>query len=126
MAEWTGSVGNYDNAGLRLKRLARGQAVVVHAAGDVDMGNVSALHAELAAALAAVVPPAPVVVDLTGVEFLGSAGLNELLAQHNRADEQSTPLRIVATQRPVLRLIEVAGLNLVLAVYPDLERALRS
>lgn len=65
-------------------------------------------------------------VDLREIEFFGSAGLSELLAQHSKADQQVTPLRIVVTQRRILRLIEIAGLDPVLTVYPDLDLALRS
>lgn len=61
MAECTqsGGIGGIGGtAGLQVKRVVRGAAVVVHA-GDVDMGTVDALHTELVAALAAAVPACP-------------------------------------------------------------------
>lgn len=107
-----------------VRLIAHDPAVAVHVTAAVDMANVGGLRTGLLAALTTVVPPAPIVVDLTGVTFLGSVGLNELVMMHERAAVQDTPLRLVATQRSVLRAFAVTGLDSVLSVYENLDRAL--
>ncbi|MFD5828298.1 anti-sigma factor antagonist [Lentzea sp. NPDC060358] len=109
---------------LHVQREVHGLAVVVRATGEIDQTTVAALGTELRTALAMATPPFPVVVDLTGVTFFGSAGLNELLAQDRRARAAGVPLRIAAAQRAVLRTISASGLDEVLHVHPDVEQAL--
>jgi anti-sigma B factor antagonist len=68
------------------------------------------------------------VLDLTEVTFLGSPGLRTLFdaaseAVHHRGYQ---PLRVVVDHsRPVIRPIEIVGLDNVLALYHDAEEALR-
>jgi anti-anti-sigma factor len=69
-------------------------------------------------------PPFPVVVDLTGLTFFGSAGLNELVRQQRRAAATGIPLRVAAAHRAVLRPVTASGLDQVLELYPDVEQAL--
>src|SRR4029079_17538304 len=97
--------------GLRVGHARHGPAVVVDIAGDLDMTTVVALRTELRAALAAVAAPAPVVLDLTAVGFLGSAGLSALTEAHQLGEAPRTPLRLVATHRQVLRPIQLTGLG---------------
>jgi len=67
------------------------------------------------------------VLDLTQVRFLGSAGLRTLLdsaaeAVTHRGHE---PLRVVVDEnRPVVRPIEIVGLDNVLALYHSVSDAL--
>lgn len=69
------------------------------------------------------------VVDLSAVTFFGSPGLRALsesateAALHHRG---LRPLRIVVdSSRPVIRPIEIVGLDGVLSLYHDVEAALR-
>ena len=101
-------------------------STVVRAVGEMDQDTVFALRQELRVAIAMATPPFPVVVDLSGVTFFGSAGLNELLTQQRRASAVGCPLRIVAAHRAVLRPITMSGLDHVLELYPDVEQALRT
>lgn len=98
------------------------QAWVLAVVGDLDMVTAPLLSRDLASALARA--SGPVVVDLSEVSFLGSAGLAVLLDAHQRA-RSNTTLRVVATQRVVLRPIQITGMDAVLAVYPSRADALR-
>ncbi|MDX3658930.1 STAS domain-containing protein [Streptomyces sp. ID05-26A] len=111
---------------LQVHREVHALSVVVRAVGEIDQDTVAALRRELRVALAIATPPFPVVVDLSGVTFLGSSGLNELLAHQRRAHAARIPLRVVASHRAVLRPITASGLDQVLEVLPDVERALRA
>lgn len=67
------------------------------------------------------------VLDLAGVDFLGSAGLRTLLESAKEAERHpgNQPLRLVVNRnRPVIRPIEFAGLDKVLALYYDASEAL--
>ena len=109
---------------LHVQREVHGLAIVVRAAGELDQDTVHALRLELRTAVAMATPPFPVVADLAGLTFFGSAGLNELLRQQRRASATGVPLRIAAAHRAVLRPITTSGLDQVLEVYPDVEQAL--
>ncbi|GLY50421.1 hypothetical protein Lesp01_40770 [Lentzea sp. NBRC 102530] len=99
--------------------------MVVRAVGEIDQDTVPALSDELQVAIAVATPPFPVVVDLSGVTYFGSSGLNELVRQQRRARSAGVPLRIASAHRAVLRPIAMSGLDQVLDLYPDVELALR-
>jgi len=83
-------------------------AVTVSAAGDVDGYTAPLLRAVLDGHLARGCPA--LVVDLSGVEFLGSAGLATLVQAQKSATDRGIDLRLIATTRAVLRVLEVTGL----------------
>jgi anti-sigma B factor antagonist len=109
---------------LSVSRGRQGAAVVVRFVGEVDLLSVDSVRTALTTALAEATAPHPIVLDLTGVGFLASAGLAELQVAHERAADQHTPLRIVATGRAVLRPLEVVGIAAALDIYPDIATAL--
>ena len=67
-------------------------------AGEIDLYTAPRLHSELMTALSAATPGAPLhlVVDMTGVEFCDSTGMNVLLAAHRRAREDGGDLQLAA------------------------------
>ncbi|MFE9748036.1 STAS domain-containing protein [Saccharothrix saharensis] len=95
----------------RVDRQVHGYAVVVRVAGEVDAMTVRELRHEIAVGLALATPPSPVVVDLSAVDFLAAAGLNELHRGHQAARAAGVPLRVVAHHRHVLRPFEISGLD---------------
>lgn len=109
---------------LRLRREIHRLGMIVRVAGEIDLLSHLELRAEVFDAFDAVRPPTPVVLDLTEVEFLASVGLTELLLCHERASIARTPLRVVASDRRVLRPIEVTGLSGLLDIYPNVDEAL--
>ncbi|WP_186382761.1 STAS domain-containing protein [Amycolatopsis rhizosphaerae] len=103
-----------------LSRPAQG-AIVVHVAGEVD----AATAPDLAAALGPIWSsrPARVVLDLSGVSFLGTAGLSELLFAAERAELEQVTLRLVGPHC-VRRALRAAGLTDRLPLSADLGEAL--
>lgn len=65
-----------------------------------------------------------VVIDLTAVTFLGSAGLAALAEAASRTGQGHEPLRVVAGNHAVLRPIQVTGLDTVLAMCRTVDEAL--
>ena len=98
--------------------------LVVAVAGEVDMDTAP----QLAAAILDCIDQAgggPCVLDLTAVTFLDSIGLTVLLQATRRAEGHHEPLPIVVdSNRPVIRPIEVTGLDEVLTLYHTVEEAL--
>jgi anti-sigma B factor antagonist len=100
-----------------------GAAAIVHVAGEIDMATSGTMAEHVLGRLAE--RPATLVIDLSGVEFLGSAGLGVLIEASHNAQEAATTFRIVATAPPVLRPLEISGLLDVLPVCRSLSEALR-
>jgi anti-sigma B factor antagonist len=99
-------------------------AVLVTVTGEVDLLTADRFRAAVAAALQQA-GNAPVVIDLTGVQFLGSTGLTALVEVTQAAELGDKPFRIVVDeQRPVVRPIQLSGLDNVLALYHNLDDAL--
>ena len=66
----------------------------------------------------------PVVLDLSGVDFLSSSGLGILVALHDEGRDLGVPLRVVVDPtRPVIRPIRTMGLDEVLALYDSVDEA---
>ncbi|WP_103340496.1 STAS domain-containing protein [Amycolatopsis sp. CA-126428] len=96
-------------------------AVVLRVDGALDLALAPKLR-RLAERAARLGPPL-LVIDLTGVTFLASAGMAELVRAH-RGPATSAPLRVVATGRITLRPLELTRLADELAIYPSLPEAL--
>jgi anti-anti-sigma factor len=65
-----------------------------------------------------------VVADLSGTRFCDSAGVRNLLLAHRRAAESGVELRLAAASEPVLRVLELVGVDQLVRVYPDVPTAL--
>lgn len=102
----------------------RGSSVVVTVQGDIDLCSGPDLERHLRDVVGAAQPPHPVVVDLSHVAFLGSCGLSLLVRTHQAADDNGTPLRLVAGQRAILRPMRAVGLDSVLRVHACVDEAL--
>jgi anti-sigma B factor antagonist len=95
--------------------------LVATVTGAVDMLTAPLLTAAILGAL--VEPPVGLVVDLSGVEFLGSAGMTALVAAHEQCPPPAR-FGVVATGRYTARPLQLVGLDAVMSVYPSLHEAL--
>ena len=101
-----------------------GGCVVLTVVGEIDAVTAPSLLAQIRSSLVDI-GRGPLVVDLTAVTFMGSAGLAVLVSAAKDAGQRGVPLRIAADQaRPVLRPLEVTGLDDVLPIYGTLRDAL--
>lgn len=91
-----------------------GWSLVVAVDGDVDLSTAPLLRHALAAALSQ--GPRRIVVDLSCVRFLNTAGLEVLLDAHSRAGP-GIDLRLVATTRATWRPLRLTGLHELLAIH---------
>lgn len=111
---------------LTIRSADRHDAVIVEVEGDVDGLTAHRLRVALGAAFARL-DGRLLIIDLTAVRFLGSPGLRTLFdsaaeAVHHPGHQ---PLRVVVDNtRPVIRPIEIVGLDAVLALYGTTSDAL--
>jgi anti-anti-sigma factor len=101
-------------------------AVLLRVAGELDSSNVGKFAEQLAAAMSqnGDRESGPFVIDLQGVTFFGSAGLNAVLACHEKGTANGASVRLVATQPEVLNPIQVTKLDCVLEIYPSVSEAI--
>ena len=88
-----------------------GQDVVVKLAGEFDV----ACEEYFEAALGPLEEPgSSVVVDLSGLSFMDSTGLNQLIAAHERSRRVGFRLAIVPGDAHIRRTFELTGLDQIL------------
>jgi anti-sigma B factor antagonist len=66
----------------------------------------------------------PLVIDLTGVEYISSVGLRVLMLASKQAKAQGCALAVCGLQPVVREIFEISRFNLVLQVFPSLREAL--
>ena len=98
-------------------------AVVVRLGGDVDAQSAPALAKALAAASAE--PGTLLVVDLAGVNYVGSAGWGTFLGSVRAADAQGKQLVLAGLSRELRKVFEMLHFQTVLRTAPDVETAVR-
>lgn len=111
---------------MSLRATDRDDAIILQVEGEVDGLTAPRVRTAITDAFDRL-DGNPLIVDLTGVRFLGSAGLRMLFDSAAEAVEQrgKRPLRIVVDHtRPVIRPIEIVGLDNMLALYETVSDAL--
>lgn len=88
---------------------------VIGVSGEVDQDTIEPLRAALSGDTA--VEVSGTVVDLRGVTFFGSGGVNLVAHAHQRATCCGRTVAVVATQRAVLRPLTVTGLRQVIGCH---------
>ena len=94
---------------------------VLKVGGDIDLATIPAFEAAIDEAL--VPKPTGLVIDLSEVGFLASAGLQALVATHNNVSE-SAHFAVVANSAATSRPIQLTGLDQIFQLYPTLGEAL--
>ncbi|OBG78712.1 anti-anti-sigma factor [Mycobacterium sp. E2462] len=97
------------------------QAVVLTVSGEVDM--LSSPHLADAIQTALANKPAALIVDLSKVDFLASAGMTVLVTAQAEA-EPPTRFAVVANGAATSRPIKLMGIDSVLSLYSTLDDAL--
>jgi len=107
---------------LSLETRNRGDILIVHCQGRI-------VYRDEAAALSHVVGEVlqngcKVVIDLSGVTSIDSAGIGELVFLHTRAQSQNADLKVASPSPLVRDLFDLTNLVSVLDIHPDLNDAM--
>lgn len=87
-------------------------------AGEIDLYTAPRLHTELMSALGQNMP-LRLVVDMAGVEFCDSTGMNVLLAAQRRAREAGGDLQLASPRPAIRKVLHVTGLESVFTVLDN-------
>ncbi len=94
---------------------------VLNPAGEIDHHTGDALRHALDVALTA---HPRVVVDLGGVTFMDSSGINVLIAAHHALTQAGGWLRLAAPTDTVMRTLQIVGVDAVIDCHDTLRQAL--
>ena len=100
----------------------RDDHTIVTISGEIDLYTAPRLHSELAAVLADGMPTR-VVIDMSGVEFCDSTGMNVLLSCLRRVRERGGELEIASPKPAVRKILQVTGLDSVFTLVDDHDQA---
>jgi anti-sigma B factor antagonist len=104
------------------RELLREGVGVVELTGEIDLYTAPRFKDDLVAVINE--GAHEVVVDLAGVTFIDSTALGVLISGVKRLHEVDGRLLIVAASRPVVRILEITGLDRVLSIYATRDEAL--
>jgi anti-sigma B factor antagonist len=99
---------------LKVSSQSQGDQAIVTVAGEIDLYTAPRLQGELSAVLDG--RPVRVVVDMSGVEFCDSTGMNVLVAAMKRAREHGGGLDLASPRPAVRKILQVTGLDSVFTV----------
>jgi anti-sigma B factor antagonist len=101
-----------------------GRVAVVAASGDLDMLTAPQLRDAVQSALSK--SPTGLIVDLTQVNFLGSAGMQVLMEAHNQTDGTETRFAVVADGAATSRPLKITGITDLIDLFSTLDVALEN
>lgn len=101
---------------MELKVTTRSQVdhTVISVTGEIDLYTAPRLQSELTAALSS--SPVRLIIDMSGVDFCDSTGINVLLAAHRHARERGGELLLAGPGSATRRVLQVTGLESVFTV----------
>ena len=97
---------------LSIRTAREGTTATVAAEGEIDLSTVDELRSAVTAAADGV---DTLLLDLTSVEFIDSAGLGGLLELRSTLRSRAVTLQISAGDGPVRQAMEITGLSELLA-----------
>lgn len=109
---------------LRMTTERIGLAVIVSAGGELDASNEATWRRLLAEAGAAAGPPGPLVVDTSGLDFMGCCAYAVMAEEAEHCRRRGVQLSLVSNQPAVARVVAACGLGELLPVGDSVEAAL--
>ena len=110
---------------LKVSSRSEGDRVVVALSGEIDLYTAPRLQSRLASELN-VDYPVRLVVNMSGVNFCDSTGMNVLLAAQRMAREHGGNVELSGPRPAVRKILQVTGLESVFTVTGDGARCLAS
>src|SRR6201996_9082699 len=85
---------------------SQGDHALVIATGEIDLYTAPRLQSELAEVVANAAPASRIVVDMSGVEFCDSTGMNILLSCLRQGRERGGELELAAPRPAVMKILQ--------------------
>ena len=104
---------------LNVSSRSQGDHELVIATGEIDLYTAPRLQSEIAAVIASAAPASRVIIDMSGVEFCDSTGMNVLLSCLRRVRERGGELEIASPKPAVRKILQVTGLDSVFTLVDD-------
>lgn len=101
-----------------------GLAVIVSAGGELDASNDATWRRLLSEAAAAAGAPGPLVVDTSGLDFMGCCAYAALAEESERCRGRGVEIRLVSNQPVVARIVAACGMSELLPVDATVDAAL--
>jgi anti-anti-sigma factor len=101
-----------------------GAAVIINAGGEIDAYNERTWRHLVSEAASVVTLPGPLVVDVSGLDFMGGCAFAVLAEEAERCRRRGIELRLVSRQNIVARIVDACGLGGLLPIYPTADSAL--
>lgn len=99
-------------------------AVIVSAGGELDASNETTWRRLLSEAATAAGSPGPLVVDISGLDFMGCCAYAALGEEAERCRRRGVEMRLVSSQPIVARIVTACGLSELLPVDDSVDIAL--
>jgi anti-anti-sigma factor len=110
---------------MSLQARSFGNALVLEVAGRLDQDNCEAFRANLMAHVEkSAHDGGAVVLDLSGLEYISSAGLRCFMLASRQAKNQHGKIHVAALRPMVSEIFEISHFNLVFQVFPTVREAL--
>lgn len=113
-----GSGGRVPAVELNVSSRSQGDHAIVIATGEIDLYTAPRLQSELAEVIANAAPASRIVVDMSGVEFCDSTGMNILLSCLRQVRERGGELELAAPRPAVMKILQVTALDSVFTIVP--------
>jgi anti-anti-sigma factor len=119
-----GSPPSPEDSPTALAGVPHGAAVVVSPHGRIDHATAEAFRAALEPHLERCRPGRPLVLDLTGVDYVASVGLRVLMLAARQAKAQGGTLGVASLGPLVREIFEISKFTLVFRCFPTVAEAL--
>jgi anti-anti-sigma factor len=101
------------------------QTTILIAEGRLDFNAAAAFQAQVQQALTgADKPPAALIIDCAGLEYVSSAGLRVFLLAARSAQRSGLSFAVCSLRQPVREVFDLSGFSRVMTVHPDRATAL--
>ena len=98
-----------------------GDAVVASVKGRIDLSNADALKDAMTAALAKA--KSALILDLSGVDYMSSAGLRSLMIVFKAAKGEGKALGLTSLQPLLMEIFTISRFNLVFPIFESVRAA---
>jgi anti-sigma B factor antagonist len=94
----------------------QGDHAIVTITGEIDLYTAPKLQTDLAAIIDDAAPAARIVIDMSGVEFCDSTGMNILVSCLRHVRERGGELELAAPRPAITKILAVTGLDSVFTI----------